>query len=111
MTTLPRDSDNAPIPALRLRPNGAHAISATTGASARNVTPFHDTTRIVSLYATGAVYVQFGDATVTSDANAHYFPSGLLYDFAIGGDKTLHTPYVSVLAMDSDCNVYISEKQ
>lgn len=111
MTTLPRDNDNIPIPALRLKPNGAHTLNATTAATVENLTGFDDATRIVSLYATGGVYVAFGDANVTATTADHYFPSGLYYDLAIGGDKTLHTPYISVLAADSDCTVFLSEKQ
>ena len=110
MTTLPRDNDNTPMPALRLNPNGAHDLAA-TDASARNTTAFDSDTRIISVYATGAVRIKFGDATVTATATDHYFPSGLYYDFAIGGGKTVHTPHIAVLAEDADCEVYISEKQ
>ena len=111
MTTLPRDNDNTPIPALRLNPTGAHKIDAVTGMATRNAQPFDDKSRIVSLYATGAVYIQCGDGGVDATSSDHYFPSGLYYDIAIGGGKILHTPYISVLAVDGDCTVYISEKQ
>jgi hypothetical protein len=57
------------------------------------------------------VRLKFGDNTVTATATDHYFPSGLYYDFAIGGDKTLHTIHIAVLAEGADCTVYISEKQ
>ena len=110
MTTLPRDRDDNPIPALRVHPNGAHEISA-SDTSARNAAAFDDDTRVVSVYATGAVRLKFGDSSVTATATDHYFPAGLYYDFAIGGDKTLHTPYLAVLAEGADCTVYISEKQ
>lgn len=109
MTTLPRDNDNAPIQALRLKPSGAHCIDATE-TSARNNTAFDTNTRVISVYASGAVYLAFGDSSVTATSSDHYFPSGLYYDFAIGGDKTLHTPYLAVLAEGADCTVYISEK-
>jgi len=111
MTTLPRDNDNTPIPALRLNPNGAHSVNAVTGSATRNALAFDNDTRVISLYATGAVFVKFGDGLVTATTADHYFPSGLYYDIAIGGDKTLHTPYISILAADSDCTAYISEKQ
>jgi hypothetical protein len=111
MTTLPRDSDNNPIPALRLKPDGAHTLLATTAVSVRNATPFDTDTRIVSVYADGPVYISFGDNSVTAGNSAHYFPTGIYYDFAIGGDKTLHTTHVAALAVDADCSVYISEKQ
>jgi hypothetical protein len=111
MTTLPRDNDNTPIPALRLKPSGAHNISVLTVNPTQNANPFDSETRILSLYATSPVYVAFGDSNITATSSDHYFPSGLYYDVAIGGDKTVHTPYVSLLAVDSDCSVFISEKQ
>jgi len=110
MTTLPRDSDNTPIPALRLNPNGAHQLNATSTAS-RNTIAFDEDTRVISVYATNDIYIQFGDNTVDATLTDHFFPKGLYYDFAIGGDKTFQTQYLSVLAISSDCDVYISEKQ
>lgn len=110
MTTLPRDSDNTPIPALRLSPDGAHKIAATS-SSARNTTAFNNTTRVVGLYATGDVYIKFGDNAESASSSDHYFPGGLYYDFAIGGDKNLHTPYLAVIAAAADCDIFISEKQ
>lgn len=110
MTTLPRDTDNNPIQALRLDPEGSHALNATS-TSTRNSTAFADDTRVVSLYATGAVYVKFGLSDVIADANDHYFPSGLYYDFAIGGGKTLQYTHIAVIAADTACTVYLSEKQ
>lgn len=111
MTTLPRDNDNTPIPALRLKPSGAHSINTTSVAALRNAQAFDTSTRVMSIYATAPVYVAFGDSSVTATTSDHYFPSGLYYDIAIGGDKIVHTPYVSVLAVDSEATVYISEKQ
>lgn len=110
MTTLPRDSDNTPIPALRLNPNGAHQISA-TATSARNIIAFEQGTRVASVYATNDIYMKFGDSGVDATTSDHFFPKGLYYDFAIGGDKTLQTQYLSVLSASADCDVYISEKQ
>jgi len=110
MTTLPRDSDNTPIPALRLNPNGAHQLNATSTAS-RNATAFDDDTRVISVYATNDIYMKFGDSSVNATPSDHFFPKGLYYDFAIGGDKTLQTQYLSVMAVSADCDVYISEKQ
>ena len=111
MTTLPRDLDNNPIPALRLNPNGAHIINTTSSSSTRNNTAFIEGTRVISLYATAPVFIKFGDAGVDASASDHYFPSGLYYDFAIGGDKTFHNTHVSVLGQSSDAVVYISEKE
>lgn len=111
MTTfLPKDIDNAAVPAVRLKASGAHAVNV-TDTTARNSTAFDATTRIVSLYATGPVYIKFGDVTVTATASDHYFPEGVYYDFAIGGDKVRHYTHIAVLRADSNCELYISEKE
>lgn len=109
-TLLPKDIDNHPIPALRLKSSGAHSISA-TGTSARNSSAFDADTRVIGLYADVPVYVAFGDSSVTATISDHYFPAGLYYDFSIGGDKTGQTPYVAVLAADTNGTVYLSEKE
>jgi len=98
---------------LRLRASGgAHAIAA-TGTSARNSTAFATDTKVVSLYATGAVYVRFGASTVTATTADHYFPQGVYYDFAIqGGDsKGPRSSHIAVLAASTSCTVYVSEKE
>lgn len=110
MTTLPRDTDNNAIQALRLSPQRAHTITA-SDESSRNTIAFDSETRVVSLYATAPVFLNFGDATVTATDSDHYFPDGLYYDFAIGGGKTLHFTHVAVLAVDGEAQVYISEKR
>lgn len=111
MTTfLPKDSDDNAIPALRLKSGGAHSIAA-TAASARNSTAFSDETRVVSLYATGGVFVKFGGPTVTATASDHYFPSGVYYDIALGGGKAPHYTHIAVLRATADCTLYISEKE
>ncbi len=111
-TLLPKDNDNNPIPAMRLTPGGAHSVAA-TASSARNATAFNADTRVVSVYATGAVYLRFGNSLVTAASTDHYFPEGLYYDFAIGGGdrKGAHHTHLAVLAAGSNCSVYISEKQ
>ncbi len=112
-TLLPTDADNNPIQALRLKSGGAHTIAATTAASARNATAFADTTKIISLYATGAVYVRFGTSTVTAATTDHYFPEGLYYDFAIasGNNKGASASHVAIRAVSANATVYISEKE
>lgn len=111
-TLLPKDADNNTIPALRLKPGGAHVISA-TATSARNSAAFDDDTRVVSLYATGPVYVRFGDSSVAATITDHYFPSGVYYDIAVGGggSKGPRHTHVAVLRADSNCSVYVSEKE
>ena len=111
MTTLPLDSEQYPIPALRLKVSGgAHSIAA-SATSARNTTAFDANTRVVSIYATGPVYLRFGTSLVTAASTDHYFPSGIYYDFSIGGGKVGIFTHVAVLRADTDCSVYISEKE
>lgn len=109
-TFLPQDANENPIPVMRLRDSGAHSISATTGASARNSTAFDSGTRVVSVYAAVPIYVKFGASDVTASSSDHYFPSGLYYDFAIGGDQSGHFTHLAVRATTSNGSVYISEK-
>ena len=112
-TLMPKDADNNVIPAMRLRGSGgAHAIAA-TATSARNSTAFNAETQVVSVYATGPVYLKFGGASVTSAATDHYFPDGVYYDFAIGGGdiKGARYTHLAVLRVSSDCTVYVSEKE
>lgn len=112
-TLLPKDDDNNPIPAMRLKDGGAHAISA-TATSARNSTAFADTTKVISIYATGPVYIRLGGASVTASTTDHYFPENTYYDFAISGGnigKGPHSTHVAILAAGTNCAVYISEKE
>ena len=109
-TIMPTDSNDNVIPALRLKQGGAHQISA-TASSARNTSAFDPQTRIVSIYATVPVYVNVGDSSVTADTGDHFFPAGLYYDVAIGGEKTSQSQYIAVLAASDDGDVYISEKE
>lgn len=110
VTLLPRDSDNNLIPAVRLKPGGAQHI-AVTSTAACNGTAFNTDTRVIGLYATGPVYLAFGDSTVVATTSDHYFPSGIYYDFAIGGGPVKQFGYVSALAVSSNCTLYISEKE
>lgn len=112
MTSLPLDNDQNPIPALRLKTaGGAHIINATSSA-ARNATAFDAATRVVSVYATGPVYLRFGGASVTATTSDHYYPTGVYYDFAIGGDKVAQFTNLAVLRAEAtDCIVYVSEKE
>ncbi|MFP4098751.1 MAG: hypothetical protein ACLFP8_08930 [Alphaproteobacteria bacterium] len=108
-TVLPQDSNDIPLPAMRLKTDRAHAVSVST-TSARNSAAFDTETRIVSLYATGPVYIKFGSSTVIATTSDHYFPEGFYYDVAIGGDSTAQNTHIATLAVDYDCMLYISEK-
>lgn len=112
-TLLPRDDDNNIIPAMRLVAGGGHTIAA-SATSARNATAFAATTRVVSVYATGPVFIQFGKSTVTATTSSHYYPDGIYYDFALSGGfsgKSIHYTHLAVLAADENCTVYVSEKE
>jgi hypothetical protein len=109
-TLMPRDDDNAPIPALRLRPDGAHAL--TVGASStRNATAFDPSTRVIGVYATVPVFLRTGDATVTAAATDHYFPAGVYYDISLGGDRADRDSHLAAVQADGAGTLYLSEKQ
>ncbi len=112
-TLLPKDDDNHPIPAMRLKDGGAHTIAA-TGVSSRNSTGFAATTKVISVYSTVPVYLHFGTSSVTAAATDHYYPENTYYDFAISGGnsgKGPHSTHLAVLAADTSGTVYISEKE
>lgn len=109
MSKLPLDVNDNPIPALRLKSDGAHQIASGT-SSVRNSTAFDAKTRVVGLYATQDVYVSFGDAAVTAGTSDHFFPAGLYYDIALGGDGTRHSTHIAVLQASQAGMVYVSEK-
>lgn len=109
-TFLPTDDNNNPIPALRLKDGGAYAIAATTTAAA-NLSAFPATTQVISIYATVPVFLKFSENGAVATASDHYFPAGVYYDFAIGGEEAVHYNYLSVLRSGaSDGIVYVSEK-
>lgn len=108
-TKLPLDSNDNPIPALRLKDGGAHVI-ATSAASARNSTAFDADTRVISVYATEDVYLNFGDSSVSATTSDHFFPAGVYYDVALGGGATAHDTYVAALRVSTNGQLYISEK-
>ncbi|MCV6599044.1 MAG: hypothetical protein OIF36_00980 [Alphaproteobacteria bacterium] len=110
-TILPKDDDNNPIPALRLKDGKAHKIIASSTAN-RNSVPFSFGTKVISLFTTEDIYIEFGDENIVSDTNSHFFPAGVYYDFAINNCKQAKDTHISVLkAGTNNANVYISEKE
>ncbi|NCC20910.1 MAG: hypothetical protein EOM26_00435 [Alphaproteobacteria bacterium] len=95
---------------MRLRNGGAHVVNV-TDVSARNSVAFDAGTKVVSLYATGPVFLRFGDAAVTASGGDHYFPDGVYYDVAIGGGKTKSATHVAAIRVGGDCQLFISEKE
>lgn len=105
------DANNNPLPALRLKKDGAHSIAA-SASSARNTAAFDARTKIISVYATVPVYIAMGGADVEADSGDHYYPAGIYYDFAIEGHASAHYTHIAVLRADgTDGTVYISEKE
>ncbi len=110
-TLLPRDDDSAPIPALGLKPGGAHTITI-TATSTRIATAFLPDTRVIGIYATGPVFLRLGDATTVATATDHYFPADTYYDLSLGGGKRIQRTHIAALrAGSSDCILYVSEKE
>lgn len=97
------------FPLCALKAGGAHLINS-SASSARNASAFDDETRVVSLYASEPVYVNFGDGSVTASTSDHYFPAGLYYDVSLGGDGAPHATHIAVLQVSSGGSVYVSEK-
>jgi len=109
-TKLPLDSNDNPIPALRLKDGAAHSISS-GAVSNRNTTAFDSETRVVSVYATQDVYLKFGDVSAVATSSDHFFPAGVYYDMVLGGDGVGHYSHLAVLRSSMDGQVYISEKE
>lgn len=108
-TILPTDENNTPIPALRLRDGGAHKLTV-TGTSVRNAVAFDSGTRVVSVYATGPVYLRSGGVSITATVTDHYLPANIYMDIAIGGEEAAQSTYIAALRAEGDCVVYISER-
>lgn len=109
-TILPQDSNDHPIPALRLKNGGAHQITI-SASSVRNTTALDTNTKIISLYCDAPAYIAFGDSSVTATSADHYFPAGIYYDVAIGGDNTAHYTHIATLQVSGSGTLYISEKE
>jgi hypothetical protein len=107
-TVLPVDANNYPVPVLRLRPSAAQTL-AVSSTSARS-TVFNTDTRVVGLYATTAMFVRFGDNTVTAAATDHYLPADTYMDLSIAADDLQSFSYVAAIRTATDGILYISEK-
>lgn len=95
-----------------MKDDAAHSV-AVSATSARNASAFDEDTKVISLYATGPVYLKFGDSSVSAGTSDHYFPADTYYDVAIsgGGGKGVRYTHVAALRADQDCTLYISEKE
>ena len=106
---LPVDANGFPVPALSLRPGGAHKISALTTGSARNSNAFANDTAIISLYADGPIYFRLGNASATATSTDHYLPPANIVYIATNTSGAGRASYLATLAAEYNCTVYISE--
>lgn len=108
VTRMPTDAGGNPIPAIQLREDKAHHLTAGAAAT-RNTTAFDKYTSVISLFVEGTgegIYLRFGDSTVTATNASHHFPTGVYYNFALKEGVT----HVSVLRKGTtDQVVHISE--
>jgi hypothetical protein len=107
---MPYDDNLHPIPVLRLKPGGAHRISA-GATSTPNSVPFDPNTRVVGIFATGPIFISSGDADVTASTADHYFPENTYYDIALGDSHRPRHSHLAVIAASGPCTVYVSEKE
>ncbi|KAA0678257.1 hypothetical protein [Roseomonas genomospecies 6] len=108
-TQIPCDADGVPIPALRLKPGGGHAL-AVTAASGR-IGPFDPETCVVTVFATGPVLLRSGAATVTAAAGDHFFPEGVYATLSLGGAKNGRHTHLAAVRATADCLLYVSEME
>ena len=57
------------------------------------------------------MYLKFGDSSVTAAGTDHFFPAGVYYDIAIGGDGAARYTHMAALRVTTDGSVHISEKE
>lgn len=117
-TLMPCDDNDKPIPALRLKPGGAHSADAASGSS--RIGPFAPDTRVVSIHPTVPVFIRTGDETVTAGPGDHYFPEGIYYDLSLGAAAGGRHTHLAVTAADAggsaggtpaNGTLYVSEKE
>lgn len=108
-TLLPVDANNYPLPVLRLLSGGAKTV-AVTASSARTATAFDAETRVVGLYATSAMFIRFGNSSVTAASTDHYLPADTYMDLSIAGDETQSFTHIAAVRSATDGTLYVSEK-
>lgn len=108
-TQIPCDADGVPIPALRLKADGSHAL-AVTAASGR-IGPFDPETRVVTVFASAPVFLRSGDADVTAATTDHYFPEGVLMALSLGGAKAGRHTHIAALQAGTGGTLYVSEME
>lgn len=100
-TFLPRDEDFHPIPALRLKPDGAHTVPV-ADSSARNAAAFAADTRVIAVHSDVPAFLRTGDATVDATVTDHFLPAGTYLYLSVGdGRQTGRHSHIAALAADA----------
>src|SRR5688572_14582697 len=106
-TTLPLDNQGNAIPVLAILPAGGQKVAATV-ASARQTTAFKGETRVVSLYATEDMYIEFGNASVTANTDtSFFFAKGIYKDFAVNDRDEVKFLHVAAIRATADGTLYV----
>lgn len=105
MTSMQKDSDGFPIPALRLRGDRAQKFDV-TATTARNTSAFNQDTRVISLYATEDMYVRVGGSDVTATDQHHFLPKFIYLDVAILESDW----HIAAIRATTDGVLHISER-
>ncbi|MDP3327220.1 hypothetical protein [Parvibaculum sp.] len=102
---MPRDSYNAPIPALRARNGGAK--KGTAGSSSTRIGPFESGTAVISIYAPADIrYEVGGDSIVAVLATSHLLAAGERLVVALRPTDT----HIAIIRVgDADVAVDVSE--
>ena len=108
-TQIPCDSDGIPIPALRLRPGGSHSL--VVGHESNRTGSFDPATRVVSVFATGPLFLRSGGADVTAATSDHYIPEGIWLTLSLGGGKAQRHTHLAAIRSAADCTLHISEME
>lgn len=107
-TFLPRDDDHAPIPALRLKPDGAHALPL-SAVAVRTAAPFSPRTRVIAVSADVAAFIRTGDAAVAAGPGDHYLPAGTYLYLSLGDRRAGAHRHIAALAAEGDGTLHVSE--
>lgn len=110
-TLLPRDDNDQVIPALRLKPDGAHTLPV-TGTPRTVPSPFAPSTRVIAVYATAPARLRTGTAGVEAAGTDHYLPAGVYLYLSLGdGRKERHTHLSVLSAGEGDGTLHLSEME
>jgi hypothetical protein len=107
-TFLPRDDDHAPIPALRLKPDGAQTLTLSATA-VRNTQAFSPRTRVIAVTATAAAFIRTGEAGVVASPADHYLPAGVYLYLSLGDQRAGAHRYIAAVEADGGGELHISE--